>query len=62
MPNLTSPTSSELFLVDNSDTGWKGFLYLYDWYQISKTIDIATGFFEMGSALLVTKFIRKYEI
>ena len=51
MPKRTSATGSELFIVDNSDTDWKVFKYLHDWCQISKAIDIATGFFEIGSLL-----------
>jgi superfamily II DNA or RNA helicase len=51
MPNRTSPTGSELFIVDNSDTDWKVVRYLHDWCQISKAIDIATGYFEIGSLL-----------
>lgn len=51
MPNRTSPTGSELFIVDNSDTDWKVARYLHDWCQISKAIDIATGYFEIGSLL-----------
>jgi SNF2 family DNA or RNA helicase len=51
MPTRTSPTGSELFIVDNSDTDWKVVRYLHDWCQISKAIDIATGYFEIGSLL-----------
>ena len=51
MPKRTSLTGSELFIVDNSDTDWKVLKYLHDWCQISKAIDIATGFFEIGSLL-----------
>jgi hypothetical protein len=51
MPNRTSQTGSELFIVDNSDTDWKVLRYLHDWCQISKAIDIATGYFEIGSLL-----------
>jgi hypothetical protein len=43
MPNRTSPTGSELFIVDNSDTDWKVPRYLRDWGQISKAINIVTG-------------------
>ena len=53
MPNRTSPTGSELFIVDNSDTDWKVLRYLHDWCQISKAIDIATGYFEIGSLLFL---------
>lgn len=44
-------TGSELFIVDNSDYEWKVVRYLHDWCELSKAIDIATGFFEIGSLL-----------
>ena len=52
MPKRTSDrTGSELFIVDNSDDEWKVVRYLHDWCQISKAIDVATGYFEIGSLL-----------
>jgi len=51
MPTKKSTTGSELFIVDNSDDDWKVLRYLHDWCQISKGIDIATGYFEVGSLL-----------
>ena len=51
MPNRTSKTGSELFIVDNSDVDWKVVRYLHDWCQISRAIDIATGYFEIGALL-----------
>jgi len=51
MPKRTSTTGSELFIVDNSDEDWKVVRYLHDWCQISKSIDVATGYFEIGSLL-----------
>src|SRR5713226_5209713 len=51
MPKRTSVTGSELFIVDNSDSEWKVLRYLHDWCQISKAIDVATGYFEIGSLL-----------
>lgn len=42
---------SDLFLVDNSDADWKVLRYLHDWCQIAKQLDIATGYFEIGSLL-----------
>lgn len=51
MPKRTSTTGSELFIVDNSDEDWKVLRYLHDWCQISKAIDCATGYFEIGSLL-----------
>lgn len=40
---------SELFIVDNSVSGWTGLEYLRQWCEISRSFDIATGFFEIGS-------------
>ena len=51
MPKRTSTTGSELFIVDNSEEDWKVLRYLHDWCQLSKSIDIATGYFEIGSLL-----------
>ncbi len=51
MPKRTSKTGSELFIVDNSDDDWKVLRYLHDWCQLSKAIDIATGYFEIGGLL-----------
>jgi superfamily II DNA or RNA helicase len=44
-------TGSELFIVDNSEEDWKAQRYLRDWCQLSKAIDIATGYFEIGALL-----------
>jgi SNF2 family DNA or RNA helicase len=43
--------ASELFIVDNSDGDWKVRSYLSDWCELSKAIDIATGYFEIGALL-----------
>ncbi len=51
MPKRTSKTGSELFIVDNSDEAWKVLRYLHDWCQLSKSIDIATGYFEISALL-----------
>jgi len=48
---ISNKTGSELFIVDNSDDEWKVIRYLRDWCEISKSIDIATGYFEIGSLL-----------
>lgn len=61
MPKRTSQTGSELFIVDNSDEDWKVLRYLHDWCQISKSIDIATGFFEIGSFLALKDEWKKVE-
>ena len=41
----------ELFIVDNSVSGWTGLRYLEEWCGISKSFDIATGYFEIGALL-----------
>ena len=46
-----SASASELFIVDNSDNEWKVRNYLADWCELSKSIDIATGYFEIGALL-----------
>ena len=51
MPKRQSASGSELFIVDNSDADWKVLRYLHDWCQIAKGLDIATGYFEIGSLL-----------
>ncbi len=48
---MAGKTGAELFLVDNSDADWKVLRYLHDWCQIAKGLDIATGYFEIGSLL-----------
>lgn len=51
MPRRNSRTGSELFIVDNSEDDWKALRYLKDWCGLSKSIDIASGFFEVGALL-----------
>lgn len=52
MPKRSSArTGSELFIVDNSDQDWKVQRYLHDWCDLSKSIDVATGYWEIGSLL-----------
>ena len=52
MPSRQSDRSGgELFIVDNSDEEWKVQKYLREWCQLSKSIDIATGYFEIGALL-----------
>ena len=41
----------DLFIVDNSVSGWTGLRYLDEWSSIAKAFDIATGYFEIGSLL-----------
>jgi hypothetical protein len=44
-------TGGELFIVDNSDDEWKALRYLRDWCDYAKSIDVASGYFEIGSLL-----------
>jgi superfamily II DNA or RNA helicase len=48
-----SPQGSgrDLFIVDNSVSGWTALRYLEEWCSIAKSFDIATGYFEIGSLL-----------
>jgi superfamily II DNA or RNA helicase len=41
----------DLFIVDNSDKEWSVLKYLREWTEISRSFDIATGHFEIGSLL-----------
>ena len=61
MPRRTSATGSELFIVDNSDEDWKVLRYLHDWCQLSKSIDVATGYFEIGSLLALKNEWQKVD-
>lgn len=61
MPKRTSTSGSELFIVDNSDADWKVRRYLHDWCQLSKAIDIATGYFEIGSLLALENEWQKVD-
>ena len=54
-------TGSELFIVDNSDKDWKVLHYLHDWCQISKVINIATAYFEIGALLALKDEWQKVE-
>src|SRR2546426_1736140 len=51
MPDHPNTTPGELFIVDNSDSDWKGLRYLEEWTEFAGAFDIATGFFEIGALL-----------
>ena len=51
MPDNSNPRGGDLFIVDNSISGWTGLRYLKDWCTLAERFDIATGFFEIGSLL-----------
>ena len=44
-------TGRDLFIVDNSVSGWTGLRYLEEWTGIARAFDIATGYFEIGALL-----------
>ena len=41
----------DLFIVNNSVSGWTCLRYLEEWTDIAKAFDIATGYFEIGALL-----------
>ena len=53
---------TDLFIVDNSDQDWKVREYLHDWCQLSKSIDVATGFFEIGALLALADEWQKVDL
>lgn len=46
-----SECGRDLFIVDNSVSGWTGLRYLEEWCSIAKSFDVATGCFEIGAFL-----------
>ncbi|MBP6472374.1 MAG: DEAD/DEAH box helicase family protein [Chloroflexi bacterium] len=59
-PKLTR-TGGDLFIVDNSDADWKVAQYLRDWTEYAHRIDIATGYFEIGSLLALDGYWQKLD-
>lgn len=53
--------SSDLFIVDNSDDQWKAARYLRDWCDVAKSMDVATGYFEIGALLALDGQWQKME-
>ncbi len=47
----TDSRGRDLFIVDNSVSGWTGLRYLEEWAKIASAFDVATGFFEIGALL-----------
>jgi hypothetical protein len=45
------PKGRDLFIVDNSVSGWTALRYLEEWTEIAKGFDIATGYFDIGTIL-----------
>ena len=48
---MAEKKGGDLFIVDNSISGWTGNEYLKQWTDLAKAFDIATGYFEIGALL-----------
>lgn len=57
----TQGTGSELFIVDNSVEDWTVRRYLRDWCDLSKAMDIATDYFEIGALLALGEQWQKVD-
>jgi superfamily II DNA or RNA helicase len=47
----TQNENEPLFIVDNTDGGRNGLDYLSEWCELASSVDIATGYFEIGALL-----------
>lgn len=56
-----SRDGGDVFIVDNSDDEWKVRDYLRGWTNISRSIDVATGYFEIGALLALDGQWQKLE-
>jgi superfamily II DNA/RNA helicase len=61
MADNKTTSSSDLFIVDNSDRDWKVSNYLSEWADIAKSFDVATGYFEIGALLALDGQWQKLE-
>lgn len=61
MPKNQNPKGGDLFIVDNSDEEWKTVDYLREWTEIAHQLDIATGYFEIGSLLALDSHWQKLD-
>ena len=59
--NMNETQSGTLFIVDNSEEGWKGLDYLREWTEDASSMDIATGYFEIGSLLALDGYWQKLD-
>ena len=55
MANSPQRQGDDLFIVDNSDSDWKVRDYLREWSDIARAFDIATGYFEIGALLCLSR-------
>jgi len=56
---MTESRHKNPYIVDNSISGWTALEYLRKWTEISKSMDIATGYFEIGSLLALDTHWQK---
>ena len=56
IPKSQTRTGGDLLIVDNSNPKWRVVEYLKQWCEIAKSIDIATGYFEIGSLLALDTY------
>lgn len=53
MSKSSDKQGGDVFIVDNSDKDWKVRRYLHDWADLAHTMDIASGYFEIGGMLAI---------
>ena len=58
---MTTRSGTGLFVVDNSISGWSGIRYLREWTEVARSMDIATGYFEIGALLELDGHWQKLE-
>lgn len=51
MSESGSKVGSDLFIIDNTDSEWDVLRYLAGWCRLSKGLDVASAYFEIGSLL-----------
>ena len=54
-------SGDEIFIVDNADPEWKTREYLREWSEFARSIDIATGYFEIGALLALDGYWQKLD-
>ena len=58
---MSAQSGTGLFVVDNSISGWSGIRYLREWTEVARSMDIATGYFEIGALLELDGHWQKLE-
>ena len=60
-PSIPKQPGGDLLIVDNADEDWKVSRYLHDWCEISRALDIATCYFEIGLFTLITIVNNRFQ-